>query len=182
MAQACNLMKLSRSPLAKPQVGDSQHSGLVCVVNNNSSITIGFMMVSRCSKHVNYNYSFLEFTNQLYLKKKNNCGAVPCDFSLFHHQSRSGNTTSQWWKQHQHMIPPRKYMLIHGLLGIGYLLQEYLISWTSHQYQWFPVIHLENCPNKGRAMRPFCKTMLISLRLGQYRQNKQIPLTRGQDS
>jgi hypothetical protein len=69
MAQACNLMKLSRSPLAKPQVGDSQHSGLVCVVNNNSSITIGFMMVSRCSKHVNYNYSFLEFTNQLYLKK-----------------------------------------------------------------------------------------------------------------
>ena len=70
MAQACNLMKLSRSPLAKPQVGDSQHSGLVCVVNNNSSITIGFMMVSRCSKHVNYNYSFLEFTNQLYLKKK----------------------------------------------------------------------------------------------------------------
>ena len=69
MAQACNLMKLSRSPLAKPQVGDSQHSGLVFVVNNNSSITIGFMMVLRCSKHVNYNYSFLGIYKPTLFKK-----------------------------------------------------------------------------------------------------------------
>ena len=52
MAQACNLMKLSRSPLAKPQVGDSQHSGLVFVVNN-------------------YNYSFLGIYKPTLLKKTN---------------------------------------------------------------------------------------------------------------